>query len=1068
MAKFKPYKILESQLDSLPIKEGQFILTTDTKKLYSDTAANTRILISPDAITDLSVDGTTITYTHLDGTTGMINTQDTTYSVASETKNGLMSADDKAKLNAIEAGAQKNTITGVKGDSETLYRTGNVNITKANIGLNNVENKSSATIRGELTNSNVTTALGYTPLNSNLKGAKSGLAELDANGKVPTAQLPSYVDDVLEYSAKASFPTTGETGKIYVDTSTNKTYRWGGSAYAEISPSIALGTTSSTAFRGDYGQAAYTHAVTNKGSKFDSGLYKIATNAEGHVTGATAVVKGDITALGIPAQDTTYSAATTSAAGLMSAADKTKLDGIAAGAQKNTITGVKGSAETSYRTGNVNITAANIGLGNVENKSSETIRGELTKANVTTALGYTPPTTNTTYEEVTTSKAGLMSTAMVTKLNGIEAGAQKNTITGVKGNSESTYRTGNVNITKANIGLGNVDNTSDADKEVAHAELASNLDIVARVGSNAASSSGWYKVADSTMSGYGNTNITFLIKEGYMKSHVGILELEMRSDNTSVACWMCKWLVRSGIPSNNIRIVINGMKWTLYYKVNSGQYGCTYFIELQHRNLNGEDPTYTVNYYNTTTKETTEPASTISSSDGGSVNYANSAGSATNASKVNGLTVQTAVPANAKFTDTTYTGENGVTVSGTKISNSGVRSISTGSTNGTISVNTNGTAANVAVKGLGSLAYKSSLAASDVGAIASSLKGAASGVAELDSSGKVPSAQLPSYVDDVVEYAAKANFPATGETGKIYVDLATNKTYRWSGSAYVEISPSLALGTTSSTAYRGDYGNTAYTHATAKGSAFAAGLYKITTNAQGHVTAATAVTKADITGLGIPGSDTNTTYTFATGDSNGQIKVTPGGGTASNISVKGLAAGAYKGVDTSIAAASTSTNLPTSKAVAAFVEGKGYKTTDNNTTYTLTQDSKDGHKITLTPSSGTATTITIPDNNTTYTFSNGLSASGTTVSNSGVRSIATGTTNGTLSVNTNGTTANVAVKGLSAAAYKGVDISLASGSTSTNLPTSKAVADLFATLSSQVGGMSTVATSLTCTLPDNL
>lgn len=384
MAKFKPYKILESQLDSLPIKEGQFILTTDTKKLYSDTAANTRILISPDAITDLSVDGTTITYTHLDGTTGMIGTQDTTYSVASETENGLMSADDKAKLNAIDAGAQKNTITGVKGDSETLYRTGNVNITKANIGLNNVENKSSATIRGELTSANVTTALGYTPLNGNLKGANNGLAELDASGKVPTAQLPSYVDDVLEYSAKASFPTTGETGKIYVDTSTNKTYRWGGSAYVEISPSIALGTTSSTAFRGDYGQAAYTHAVTNKGSKFDSGLYKIATNAEGHVTGATAVVKSDITALGIPAQDTTYNAATTSAAGLMSSADKTKLDGIAAGAQKNTITGVKGNSETSYRTGNVNITKGNIGLGNVDN-TADANKNVLSATKLTTA-----------------------------------------------------------------------------------------------------------------------------------------------------------------------------------------------------------------------------------------------------------------------------------------------------------------------------------------------------------------------------------------------------------------------------------------------------------------------------------------------------------------------------------------------------------------------------------------------------------------------------------------------------------------------------------------------------------
>jgi len=93
--------------------------------------------------------------------------------------------------------------------------------------------------------------------------------------------------------------------------------------------------------------------------------------------------------------DTLKTNASQSAAGLMSATDKTKLDGIASGAQVNSITGVKGNSESSYRTGNVNITAANIGLGNVENKSSATIRGELTKANVTTALGYTPPTTDT-------------------------------------------------------------------------------------------------------------------------------------------------------------------------------------------------------------------------------------------------------------------------------------------------------------------------------------------------------------------------------------------------------------------------------------------------------------------------------------------------------------------------------------------------------------------------------------------------------------------------------------------------------------------------------------------------
>lgn len=154
------------------------------------------------------------------------------------------------------------------------------------------------------------------------------------------------------------------------------------------------------------------------------------------------------------------------------------------------------------------------------------------------------------------------------------------------------------------------------------------------------------------------------------------------------------------------------------------------------------------------------------------------------------------------------------------------------------------------------------LSASDVSAIATSAKGVASGVAELDSNGKVPSSQLPSYVDDVLEYSAKASFPATGEAGKIYVDTSTNLTWRWSGSTYVQIASSLALGETSSTAYRGDRGASAYAHAvTNKGSAFSSGLYKITTNSEGHVTAATAVVKDDITGLGIPASDTNTHYT---------------------------------------------------------------------------------------------------------------------------------------------------------------------------------------------------------------
>lgn len=80
-------------------------------------------------------------------------------------------------------------------------------------------------------------------------------ANLSDNGKVPANQLPSYVDDVLEYGTLSTFPVTGETDKIYVAQDTNLTYRWSGTRYVEISQSVALGETSTTAYPGNKGKA---------------------------------------------------------------------------------------------------------------------------------------------------------------------------------------------------------------------------------------------------------------------------------------------------------------------------------------------------------------------------------------------------------------------------------------------------------------------------------------------------------------------------------------------------------------------------------------------------------------------------------------------------------------------------------------------------------------------------------------------------------------------------------------------------------------------------------------------
>lgn len=97
---------------------------------------------------------------------------------------------------------------------------------------------------------------------NNKIGEPNGIAELDTNGKVPQSQLPSFVDDVVEYASVSDFPPTGESGKIYIARDTNITYRWGGSTYVHIGSDLALGETASTAYRGDRGQTAYDHSQT--------------------------------------------------------------------------------------------------------------------------------------------------------------------------------------------------------------------------------------------------------------------------------------------------------------------------------------------------------------------------------------------------------------------------------------------------------------------------------------------------------------------------------------------------------------------------------------------------------------------------------------------------------------------------------------------------------------------------------------------------------------------------------------------------------------------------------------
>lgn len=159
------------------------------------------------------------------------------------------------------------------------------------------------------------------------KGQPGGLAELDSTGKVPAAQLPSYVDDVLEYSTKAQFPQTGETGKIYVSKDTNLTYRWTGTQYLEISQSLALGETPSTAYPGDKGKAN-RDALNSMPTKITSYLTPTTSTGELVKINYKYAAKDGLNYGPLQDDNIDIPSATTTNAGAMSAIDKGRLDSL--------------------------------------------------------------------------------------------------------------------------------------------------------------------------------------------------------------------------------------------------------------------------------------------------------------------------------------------------------------------------------------------------------------------------------------------------------------------------------------------------------------------------------------------------------------------------------------------------------------------------------------------------------------------------------------------------------------------------------------------------------------------
>lgn len=317
----------ETKISALEANLSSYVPTSRT---INGTALTSNITITKveSAITSTNVNG----YTVAKSVPSDAVFTDTTYDDVTTSTRGLMTAADKTKLDGIASGATKYSHPTFTAKTSGFYKiavnneghvTGTTNVAESDItGLIGTPSLTGHTHDDRYyTETEVNTKLA-TKSNTGHTHTKSEITDLatwatadtkplynfreiggsvdvtkQLSGKIPEANLPSYVDDVLEYNSKSKFPTSGETGKIYVDISTNLTYRWGGSAYVEISPSLALGETSGTAYRGDYGAIAYAHSQKTSGNphgvtKSDVGLGNVENKS-------SAEIRNDITKVNV-------------------------------------------------------------------------------------------------------------------------------------------------------------------------------------------------------------------------------------------------------------------------------------------------------------------------------------------------------------------------------------------------------------------------------------------------------------------------------------------------------------------------------------------------------------------------------------------------------------------------------------------------------------------------------------------------------------------------------------------------------------------------------------------------
>lgn len=323
------------------VLDGALYVATDTGTLWMGISSSSLIQIKDNINTNttynLTKSGSTITLRGSDGSTFNVTDSNTVYGNATASAAGLMSAADKAKLDSVTAGLNHVTVdaelsadstnpvqnkvikSALDGKSNTghthddrYYTESEIN-TKLNAKANSSHTHTKAQITDFPTSMPASDVYSWAKQSSKpsytISEVSGSLPASRISGTIDAAHLPSYVDDVIEgYLNGGKFYTTksssgaysgeikAEAGKIYVDLSNNKTYRWSGSTYVVISETIALGTTHATAGYGDESRAAYNHSIStgnpHKTTKADLGLGNVENKS-------SATIRGELTSANV-------------------------------------------------------------------------------------------------------------------------------------------------------------------------------------------------------------------------------------------------------------------------------------------------------------------------------------------------------------------------------------------------------------------------------------------------------------------------------------------------------------------------------------------------------------------------------------------------------------------------------------------------------------------------------------------------------------------------------------------------------------------------------------------------